>query len=472
MHRALTRCAALLIAWIGLTSCTPTDSPTAANPSPSFEQVGGYPPPSFEQVGGYPLHAPDFLQTSTPLSDTTTPGANSPLKRRDSAPLDLVALQLTAVLSDSTVDSCTTWYAPEEGFELHFDRLDLEIGQRFGFCFSGVAEDQPLDIEVMRPDGTRRAIQIPARTFSETAILEWLPLPGDPLGEYTVSALHANQQTTKTFTLLPATQPRIAVSDRDGSPDDITIQPGQALRIVLAGFPPQQTVALHLYHREQGVQCSVDPCDQYVSTIRVPVDQGGQAISVLPTLRDDPEGIYHIVPLPAVDPAIAVGRNEFRIVATPQPTVGLQMVVVTRDLDLWTGLVSRERVVERPRLYEGALVTILRVKSDAVRVRTDDDVVGWLRDVQGALSADLAQQGERVRFAVRQRVQVVWSNGLPLRSAPRSDASKLNECLSAGTEAIVEEIRGDWLRVTLDDSTSGWVRWYYDDTIYIAAASD
>lgn len=153
----------------------------------------------------------------------------------------------------------------------------------------------------------------------------------------------------------------------------------------------------------------------------------------------------------------------------PALVVSQQMVTIIPDLDLWAEPQGTTRVAERPRLYEGTVITILAVEPNVVQVRTHDGVTGWLRDAAPALSDDLAEQGERVRFAVRQRVAVVWPNGIPLRAEPRSTATKLRPDVDAGTQATVDELRGDWLRVTLDDGATGWLRWYYDGRIYVDA---
>lgn len=158
-----------------------------------------------------------------------------------------------------------------------------------------------------------------------------------------------------------------------------------------------------------------------------------------------------------------------RLVGGAALVVGQQLVTVVPDVDLWAEPQGTRRVMERPRLYEGTVITVLTIEPDALEVRTHDDVTGWLRDAAPALSDDLVQPGERERFVLGQRVQVVWANGIPLRAEPRSTATRLRLDVAAGTPARVEELRGDWLRVTLDDGMTGWLRWYYDGRIYVDA---
>lgn len=197
-------------------------------------------------------------------------------------------------------------------------------------------------------------------------------------------------------------------------------------------------------------------------------------ISCAPAAEDSatrpPRLIETVPPEPRATPLAETAQSAaFKRTDGASLVVGQQMVTIVPDLDLWAEPQGTKRVTERPRLYEGTVITILAVGPDAVEVRTHDDVTGWLRDAGAALSDDLAQQGERVRFAVRQRVQIVWANGIPLRAEPRSTATRLRADIEAGTQASVDEVRGDWLRVTLDDGATGWLRWYYDGRIYVDA---
>jgi serine/threonine protein kinase len=139
------------------------------------------------------------------------------------------------------------------------------------------------------------------------------------------------------------------------------------------------------------------------------------------------------------------------------------------ELDLWTAAAGGERVRERPKLYGGALVTVVAIEPAAVRVRTPEGVEGWIQTPAAeALTGDLAAPGPAERFGAGTRVAIVWANGIPLRQEPRSNATPLVEKLPAGQQGTVQEVLGDWLKVTLDDQTTGWARWYYDGRRYIS----
>jgi SH3-like domain-containing protein len=163
---------------------------------------------------------------------------------------------------------------------------------------------------------------------------------------------------------------------------------------------------------------------------------------------------------------------------TAEPTAGSGLAVGQQVMtkpsvarDLWTTPAGNERVRERPKLYGGAIVTILRITPTAVQVRTPEGVEGWIHEPAAeALTSDITVTGERARFSEGAHVQIVHPNGIPLRQAPASDAPKLLEQIDAGQQGTVQELRGDWLQIVLDTGVAGWARWYYDEEQYIDIA--
>lgn len=164
--------------------------------------------------------------------------------------------------------------------------------------------------------------------------------------------------------------------------------------------------------------------------------------------------------------------------STSQPAGGLSVgqaagIKPPAAPDLWTVPAGGQRVFIRPKLYSGALVTILALKDSAVQVRTDDQVEGWIHaPAAEALTGDLTPQGDRARFAPGARLRVVWPNGIPLRVGPHPDARKLREQVQSDTRGYVQQLLGDWLNVTLDDGAAGWLRWYYDGQLYVDVVSN
>lgn len=181
----------------------------------------------------------------------------------------------------------------------------------------------------------------------------------------------------------------------------------------------------------------------------------------------------------AASPVIAAETAQFPAVqlqasvthAQPEGALRIGMQAVTRPpdaRDLWTDEAGGERVFERPKLYGGSLVTIRAIAPNAVQVRTPEGVVGWLHERgELALSEDLTVAGEQAPFVVGARLTIIWPNGIPLRQEPAPDATKVRQQLRAGVEGALQELRGDWVLVELDDGTIGWARWYYDGARYV-----
>jgi SH3-like domain-containing protein len=160
------------------------------------------------------------------------------------------------------------------------------------------------------------------------------------------------------------------------------------------------------------------------------------------------------VPAPTSAPALTVGQQ------------ALTKGGVAREL--FTQPERGEQVFERPKLFAGAQVTILAVQPGAVQVRTPEGIEGWIHEpAEAALTADLSATGEQAAFIVGARIQIVRTTGIPLRREANSKAQKVVEQLKAGQQATIQQVRGDWLMVKLDDGTLGWARWYYAGERYI-----
>ena len=171
----------------------------------------------------------------------------------------------------------------------------------------------------------------------------------------------------------------------------------------------------------------------------------------------------------AVPPTFAPSTAVPALTTAPALTVGQQALTkggIAREL--FTQPERGEQVFERPKLFAGAQVTILAVQPGAVQVRTPEGIEGWIHEpAEAALTADLSATGEQAAFIVGARIQIVRTTGIPLRREANSKAQKVVEQLKAGQQATIQQVRGDWLMVKLDDGTLGWARWYYAGERYI-----
>jgi len=286
-----------------------------------------------------------------------------------------------------------------------------------------------------------------------------------------VTATQAGAQAVNIVTLQRARDPAVIVAPDGGSP-------GTTFQIGLVGFQPHQPVSLYLYRPGVPGDCDdVFLACQWVYLAALPpvaVDGRGQAIVLLPTRADDPENRYKIAAAGGVGAHTGYRANEFLLKHAVRPsgtpfTVGqLAAIRGGEAQDLWHAPAKGNRVTERPKLYGGAVVTVLITTATAVKVRTEDDVEGWIHlPAAQALTSDPTAVGEQLAVAAGVEVQVVWSNGIPLRAAPRSDAPKVIPRLEPGRHATVQALRGDWVHVVVGSDTRGWARWYYDGQHYL-----
>jgi hypothetical protein len=146
----------------------------------------------------------------------------------------------------------------------------------------------------------------------------------------------------------------------------------------------------------------------------------------------------------------------------------IAMTTPDRSWDLWSDAVGGARIDERPRLYGGALVTILATEAQAVQVRTAEGLTGWIQAaVTEALTTPVAPSRDQARFMAYAQARIAEGYTIPLRESPRSTAATQVQPAKSGQEFLVMGVRGDWLRVFIPEVGEGWARWYYDGAQYI-----
>ncbi len=142
----------------------------------------------------------------------------------------------------------------------------------------------PISITVTRSDGSTTSGSV---TPDIGGVLRWdfTPLPGDPLGDYT---LIAEQQSSTSsvpeaqldYSVVEATSPRFHAIDVSGSP-------GSVFRVAVAGLPA--SAAFFLYGPESGSGSQRDfPLRR---SLPMP-DFQSEGIYSVQTTSDDPPGLY------------------------------------------------------------------------------------------------------------------------------------------------------------------------------------
>lgn len=412
-----------------------------------------------------PSEKPSTVEQPVPARGS----AVSQLQRRD-APPEGIAPQIQFGGAGPGDSGSQALPDSEPGLRVTTVKPSYEVGQAVGICISWIAEDQSVTVRVLLPDGSEQQFEILALEPFEPDCFPWVVRPGDPLGQYQVVVRQGDQETASTFLVRAPTAPNKVVVPKDALSVAAYTPPSTVFQIILAGFHPRQRLALHLYL--DGHNCQGIPCAGYYSSLpEVEMDEMGQAIYEVRTSSDDPPGSYHVVPEPQI---ILDGMIDIVIHA---PLAVGQTKVLFNKLNLWTLPVGGERIEERPLLYSGSLLTILDIQPQAIQIRTEEGIEGWLHTSPGRIYYNL-DEGDRVYYQKSDRpdyrragtrVSVVDSNGIPLRSEPGSSAAVVIDRMPPGQQGVVQELRGDWLRLVLDDGTTGWGRWYYDGNVYISS---
>jgi hypothetical protein len=369
---------------------------------------------------------------------------------------------------------CQALPDPSEGLQIMLYRSEFDVGSRMRFCFSGFATDAPLDISIEYPDGRVNQRTIPANEPFGPETATWVVPLDTPIGVYSASATQNDQSTSTQFAVVAPREPRIIITRPFDGGETSVGTTGTVFDVILSGFPAQTALTPYIYRSgTNDTFCPDTLCGTYVKALPpIQTNERGEATTGFGTRADDPTGTYIISAQPS---APETGWGSFVLEGSQIFSVGDQAATQpVRDpsnySNLWTEPVGGARVQERPKLYGGALVTVLELLPNAVRVRAEEGVEGWIHEpASSALIATTSPLGERANFVPGGRAAVTWANGIPLRAEPRSTSAKLIDSMPPDQQFTVEELRGDWLRVTLDDGTTGWARWYYDGVFYIVS---
>jgi len=190
----------------------------------------------------------------------------TPLERRDAPPAGVAEQVSYFELGDG---GCPESDHPAVRFLGGFPReAQAPVGQiTFTICVLGFSKERPVGVTVRRPDGREVSRRVPFNKGYGLHPLPWVPLPGDPLGRYDVSASQGATTAKAGFYVRRAPAPRVFVLE-------FYVPPGSPVPIVLAGFEPRQRVRLNLY-RGRGDSSSRF---SYLTSITVPTDERGEAL--------------------------------------------------------------------------------------------------------------------------------------------------------------------------------------------------
>lgn len=181
------------------------------------------------------------------------------------------------------------------------DGSEVAVGEAFKICFEGFDARRPISATMSRPDGTTIRSVLNRYQFTYHS-WDYDPLPGDPLGQYTVWASQGARQVARTFVVGPALKPGVRVAPVRPPKNPYSGsggRPGSDFRLIGSGLPPRRSLMLRvygpdltLYDPDPGVSSTLP----YLTSIRVRSDRFGGFRRVLRTSTRDRSGCYVIRP--------------------------------------------------------------------------------------------------------------------------------------------------------------------------------
>ena len=173
---------------------------------------------------------------------------------------------------------------------------------RFDTCLVGFAHDAPIDVTIDVPGGkTKHRRASPCDQDCPPSVI-WAVMPGDPLGDYAVSAVQGRLRATGVVHVRSTNPPNARASQRSlsvvtdsGIPDvngRATVRLGTTIVVVIEGFEPRQLVDLLFYYTREGPQRLYPRRLRFRTFVPVRTDLPGNAIYRLQTSPRDPPGCY------------------------------------------------------------------------------------------------------------------------------------------------------------------------------------
>jgi hypothetical protein len=147
-------------------------------------------------------------------------------------------------------------------------------------CLTGLVPKQDIQVQVALPDGSMRRNRLRADRAG-TALWEWNLLPGEPLGEYTITASQAALRLDSNFTVSAASQPKMLIIPPEGPP-------GTTFQIGLAGFQPGTRAMIPLYRHHARYST-------YLTQLPIEINARGEGLYTLRTRPDDDAGTYDLI---------------------------------------------------------------------------------------------------------------------------------------------------------------------------------
>lgn len=178
-------------------------------------------------------------------------------------------------------------------------------------CFVGLEPGDEYTVEITGPGGYSTVTSSTFETFADGwtpdyGDVRWFALPDDPAGTYSATVSVNDESLELTWSVVERDTPNFLVIEDYMETSQRLPRPAN-VRLALAGYPPSDVVAMHLYHqRKRHGQA------HYLDTITIETDARGSALHVISAGNDWAPGCYRIEEHPEdVNPLVEAYGHTF-----------------------------------------------------------------------------------------------------------------------------------------------------------------
>jgi hypothetical protein len=198
------------------------------------------------------------------------------------------------------------------------DSTVVEVAEPVQLCLWHFAAGEPIHVSVRSPDGRVTTSvghppgDLPCLSDNCYSHVNWAAVPGDPLGDYEITADQGPLRATATVRVVPATMRRLlVVGNGIDQGQYTTFRRGATIQVAAAGYRSWSDVMLSIYYtHERALQLNV-PELRFLTWVQLRTDALGGAVYGLRTNAHDRPGCYALDTSPrtqALGPVLEADR--------------------------------------------------------------------------------------------------------------------------------------------------------------------